>query len=469
MADRKIVMGTNLTNECFLAAEPRFYGWFREDDPLAELRSGFPAPLAKPRSGFLSGSHALAFLEGDPMSDRKIVMGTTLTIECSLAAEPRFYVWFREDDPLAELLSGSHALAFLFLEGDPMSDRKIVMGTNLTNECSLAAEPRIYVWFREDDPLAELRSGFSAPLAKPRSGFLSGSHALAFLFLEGDPMSDRKIVMGTNLTNECSLAAEPRFYVWFREDDPLAELRSGFPAPLAKPRSGFLSGSHALAILFLEGDPMSEFLSGFHALLAKPHSGFLEGDSLAKVLLAIPHGRFYAIRSNQGESLGSGGRAGEERNGGGGDGNQGIGGGVGGGGQREGIGNVWRGNRGRNHGGSNGDDDGNDRGGWDGYIEGERRPMGPRPDRMAEILLLLDAEIIGTLESLDIHGLSARARILRVFSLGFASVALICLSASIGQRRTNPILASVLSWIGSAATFLGFFLMIAMAFSASFN
>ena len=167
-----------------------------------------------------------------------------------------------------------------------------MVSTNLTNEsesdlwgCLLVAEPRsgfhegdpplklcsgFYMWFHEDDPLAELRSGFPAPLAKLRSGFhegdllgkprsgihnrlskfLSGSHTLAFRFLEGDPMSE------------------------------------------------FLSGSHALAFLFLDGDPLSKFLSGFHALLAKPHSGFHKGDPLAKVLLAIPHGRFYAIRSN---------------------------------------------------------------------------------------------------------------------------------------------------------------------------
>ena len=163
-----------------------------------------------------------------------------------------------------------------------MVDRQLVMvSTNLTNEserdlchlwgCLLAAEPRsgfhegdpplklcsgFYMWFHEDDPLAELRSGFPAPLAKLRSGFhegdlldkpcsgihdrlskfLSGSHALAFLFLEGDPMSE------------------------------------------------FLSGSHALAFLFPEGDLLSKFLSGFHALLAKPHSGFHEGDQISGLI-----------------------------------------------------------------------------------------------------------------------------------------------------------------------------------------
>ena len=226
--------------------------------------------------------------------------------------------------------------------------------------------------------------------------------------------------------------------------------------------SEFLSCSHALA--FLEGDPLSKFLSGFHALLAKPHSGFHEGDPLAKVLLAIPYGRSYAIRSNQGESSGSGGRAGEERNGGGEDGNQGIGGG----GHREDIGNERRGSRGRSHGGGNGDDDDNDRRGWVGDIEDERRPMGARPDRMAEILLPFIVQIIATLESLDITRLSARARILRVVSLGFNSGALVCFSASIRQRGTNPRLASILSWIGSVATFLGFISMIAMALLASF-
>ena len=204
---------------------------------------------------------------------------------------------------------------------------------------------------------------------------------------------------------------------------------------------------------------------GVHPLLSPLYH---RKGSPAKLLLAKPHGRCNAIRSNQGESSGSGGKAGEERNGGGGDGNQGIGGGVGGGGQRECTGNEGRGSRGGNQGGGNRDDDDDEHGGRDGYRVDERRPMGQRPDRMAEILLLLVAEIIGTLESLDIHGLSARARILRVVSLGFTSVALVCLSASIGQRGTNPRLASILSWIGSVATFLGFISMIAMALLASF-
>ena len=82
--------------------------------------------------------------------------------------------------------------------------------------------------------------------------------------------------------------------------------------------SEFLNGSHALAFLILEDDPLSKFIYGFHALLAKPHSGFHKGDPLAKVLLAKPHGCFYAIQSNQGEISNSGGRVGEERNGGGG-------------------------------------------------------------------------------------------------------------------------------------------------------
>ena len=145
---------------------------------------------------------------------------------------------------------------------------------------------------------------------KPRSGIhdrlsklLNGSHAPAFLFLEGDPMSE------------------------------------------------FLNGSHALAFLILEDDPLSEFLSGFHTFLDKPHNGFHKGDPLAKVLLAKPHGHFYAIQSNQGEISDSGGKVGEERNGGGGGGNQGIGGGLGGGGHREDIGNERRGNHGCSHGG----------------------------------------------------------------------------------------------------------------------
>lgn len=190
--------------------------------------------------------------------------------------------------------------------------------------------------------------------------------------------------------------------------------------------------------------------------------------SVFKAPLAKPPGRCYAIRSNQGESSGSGGRAGEERKGGGRDGNQGIGGGVGGGGQREGIGNERIGSSGSSHGGGNGDDDDNDRRGWDGYIEDERRPMDPRPDRMPETLLSLNVQIIGTLESLDVTRLSARARILRDFSLGFNSASLVCLSASIQQRGTNPRLARILSWIGCFATFLGFISMVDMAFSASF-
>ena len=193
--------------------------------------------------------------------------------------------------------------------------------------------------------------------------------------------------------------------------------------------------------------------------LAKGHSA-----SLWAPLLAV----LATMLSNQGESPGSGGRAGEERNGGGGDGNQGIGGGVGGGGQREGIGNERRGSRGSGHGGGNGDDDDNDRGGGVRSIEDEMRPMGPRPDRMAEILLPFNFQIFATVESLDITALPVRVRMVRVVSLGFTSVALVCLSASIRQRGTNPTLASILSWIGSGATFLGFILMIAMALSASF-
>ncbi|KAF3953291.1 hypothetical protein ACB098_01G369600 [Castanea mollissima] len=203
------------------------------------------------------------------------------------------------------------------------------------------------------------------------------------------------------------------------------------------------------------------------AALAYDEAAFKMSGSKAK--LDFPtYKAFCAIRilSNQGESSGSGsgsgGGAGEGRNGG----NQG----VGGGGRREGIGNERRGNSGRNHGGANGggDDDGDDRGGWVGYIGGEWGPMGPGPRRREEIQLALNAQMIGTLESFDIHDLPARARIFRVVSFAFNSVALVVLSASIGQRRTSPRLASILSWIGSFATLLGFISMIAMAFSASF-
>ena len=170
------------------------------------------------------------------------------------------------------------------------------------------------------------------------------------------------------------------------------------------------------------------------------------------------------FRSYGSESSGSRGRAGVERNGGGGDGNQGIGGG----GHREGIENERRGSRGRSHGGGNGDDDDNDRRGWVDFIVDGRRPMGPRPDRMPEILLPFNFQLFATVESLDITRLSVRVRIVRVVSLGFTSVALVCLSASIRQRGANPMLASILSWIGSVATFLGFISMIAMALLASF-
>lgn len=213
---------------------------------------------------------------------------------------------------------------------------------------------------------------------------------------------------------------------------------------------------------------------GFHdgVLLTKVHSASLWGPPLPDAHSTSLRAKLLAtILSNQGESSGSGGRAREGRNGGGGNGNQGIGGGVGGGGgQREGIGNERRGNRGRNHGGGDGsgDDDGNGRGGWVGYIEGERGPMGPGPHRLAETLLFLNAQMIGTLESLDIHGLPPRARIFRVVSLGFNSMALVCLSASIGHRRTSPRLACTLCWMGAFATLLGFSSMISMAFSASF-
>ena len=118
--------------------------------------------------------------------------------------------------------------------------------------------------------------------------------------------------------------------------------------------------------------------------------------------------------------------------------------------------------------GVNGDDDDNDRRGWVGYIVDERRLMGPRQYRMTEILLSFNFQIFATIESLDITGLSVRVRIVRVVSLGLTSVALVCLSASIQQQDTNPRLASILSWIGSVATFLGFISMITMALLATF-
>ena len=117
--------------------------------------------------------------------------------------------------------------------------------------------------------------------------------------------------------------------------------------------------------------------------------------------------------------------------------------------------------------GVNGDDDDNNRRGWVGYIVDERRPMGPRQYIMAEILPF-NFQIFTTVESLDITGLSVRVRIVHVVSLGFTSVALVCLSASIQHGGTNPRLASILSWIGSVATFLGFISMIAMALLATF-
>ena len=81
--------------------------------------------------------------------------------------------------------------------------------------------------------------------------------------------------------------------------------------------------------------------------------------------------------------------------------------------------------------GVNRDDVDNDRGGWVGYIVDERRPMGLRLYKMAEILLPFNFQIFANVESLDITGLSVRVRIVRVVSLGFTSVALVCLSASI--------------------------------------
>ena len=89
--------------------------------------------------------------------------------------------------------------------------------------------------------------------------------------------------------------------------------------------------------------------------------------------------------------------------------------------------------------------------------------MGRRQYRMAEILLPFNFQIFATFESLGITSVFARVWIIRVVSLDFTSVALVCLSASIRQRGTNPRLACILSWIGSVATFLGFISMIAMA------
>lgn len=195
--------------------------------------------------------------------------------------------------------------------------------------------------------------------------------------------------------------------------------------------------------------------------LPAAYSASLWGPFLPNTHSASPLARnlFAAILFSQGESSGSGGRAREGRNGGGGSGNQGIGGG---GGQREDIGNERRGNRGSNHGGGNvsGDDDGNGRGAWVDFIEGEYS--------LAKILLFLNAQMFGTLMSLDIHGLPARARIFRVVSLGFNLAAIVCLWDSFRRRRTNPILARILSWIGSLATLLAFISMIAMAIWASF-
>ena len=94
--------------------------------------------------------------------------------------------------------------------------------------------------------------------------------------------------------------------------------------------------------------------------------------------------------------------------------------------------------------------------------------MGPRQYRMAEILLSFNFQIFATIESLDITGLSVRVRIVRVVSLGFTSVALVCFLASIQQRDTNPRLARILSWIGSVPTFLEFISMITMVLLATF-
>ncbi|KAL4655056.1 hypothetical protein ACB092_01G423700 [Castanea dentata] len=221
----------------------------------------------------------------------------------------------------------------------------------------------------------------------------------------------------------------------------------------------FLPDAHS-ASPFDPRDLLDEALcgSGFF------HDGDLLAEAYASSLGAI------RILSNQGESSGSGLGSGSGSGGGAGEGRNGGNQGVGGGGQREGIGNERRGNSGRNHGGANGggDDDGDDRGGWVGYIGGERGPMGPGPHRWEEIQLFLNAQMIGTLESFDIRDLPARARIFRVVSWAFNSVALVVLSASIGQRRMSPRLASILSWIGSFATLLGFISLIGMAFSASF-
>ena len=90
------------------------------------------------------------------------------------------------------------------------------------------------------------------------------------------------------------------------------------------------------------------------------------------------------------------------------------------------------------------------------------REDGRRPLDMAELLRTLNIEAINSLKSLDNNWLSAQASILRVVSWDFNLWALVCVSSSLQLRGTHPRLASILVWMGTVATFLGFIAMIAM-------
>ena len=208
----------------------------------------------------------------------------------------------------------SHALAFL-LKGDPLTElHGLYEGDMLRKFLSSSSFDTL---LGKPNSLPKFLSGFhallgksrSALLGKPRSGFHEGDaqpKALALL-LKGDPLTElHGLYEGDTL---CKFLSSSSFDTLLGKPNPLPKFLSGSHALLGKSRGGFLEGdplpkflsSHALA--FLKGDPLPEFL-GLH-----------EGDPLPKLLvllLTIPNGLFYAIRSNQGESLGSGGRAGEE-------------------------------------------------------------------------------------------------------------------------------------------------------------
>lgn len=154
--------------------------------------------------------------------------------------------------------------------------------------------------------------------------------------------------------------------------------------------------------------------------------------------------------SSGGQDGGSGARSQGEGSDGGiggeGDGDEGIGGGIGGGGQGEG----------------NGDEGGEEGRGRVGDVEIGRRVRNARPTTLAEIFLALSAQSTAAAIALHFLGLSSGDRGLLVSVLVINLMGYVLCTAAIWQSHTSPRASRILGRIGSAATSLGFILMIAM-------